>query len=242
MSISDQLPAVTHEMIVRAVPLLVPLYGERQLTPCPDNLAELIYTILSHRTTKADEQEAFRRMWAAFNTWEAIENAPLPDLIETLSLSRFPERKAPYIQNTLRAIRERTGGYSIDFLHSLSTEDALTWLLTLPGVGFKTATLVLLFCFHRPVLPVDTHVHRVSIRLGIIPAKMSQETAHVRLLAMFPPDAHLLYNFHKLFLKHGQQLCTFSSPRCSRCPLVAFCPYGQARMAGKTLTAPPPPG
>ncbi|MBC7871387.1 MAG: endonuclease III, partial [Chitinophagaceae bacterium] len=141
---------------------LVATYGERPLTPCPDNLRELVVTILSHRTNKADETEAFNRMWQRFSSWEGIRDAPLDGLIESLAPARFPERKAPYIQAALTRIFEERGEYSIEFVADLPTEEAMAWLMALPGVGIKTASLVMLFCFHRDVMPVDTHLHRVS--------------------------------------------------------------------------------
>ncbi|HEX2619659.1 MAG TPA: hypothetical protein VHL11_05920, partial [Phototrophicaceae bacterium] len=107
----------------------------------------------------------------------------------------------------------------------LPVEDGLAWLMDLPGVGIKTASLVLLFCFSKPVIPVDTHVHRVSGRLGLIGAKVSAESAHHLLLAMLPPDPHILFNFHVAMLRHGQRICTFNSPRCPRCPLNTICDY-----------------
>lgn len=200
-------------------------YGERVLEPCPGNLKELILTILSHRTNKRDETEAFNRMWSRFGSWEAIQNAPLDPLIEALNPSRFPERKAPYIQATLKAIYADRGNYDIDFLADTPTSEAMAWLLALPGVGVKTASLVMLFCFHRPVMPVDTHVHRVTMRVGIIPQKTSAEKAHDLLLKLLPEDAATLYNFHKLVLKHGQDICTFSYPRCPKCVLKDNCDY-----------------
>lgn len=207
---------------------LVATYGERPLSPCPDNLRELIVTILSHRTNKADETEAFNRMWQRFGSWEGIRDAPLDSLIEALSPAQFPERKAPYIQSALARIFEERGEYSIEFVADLPTDEAMTWLMSLPGVGIKTASLVMLFCFHRDVMPVDTHLHRVSGRLGIIAPKVTPEAAHTILRSLLGDDPYILYNFHKGMLKHGQQICTFSAPKCGRCPLASLCDYYQA--------------
>ncbi|MDX1993354.1 MAG: endonuclease III [bacterium] len=204
---------------------LVEAYGERQLKPCPDNLRELIFTILSHRTNKYDERRAFDQMWERFGSWEGIQNAPQDELIETLSPSRFPERKAPYIQAVLRRIKEERGEYNIDFLAEIPTDEAMQWLLSMPGVGVKTASLVMLFCFHRDVMPVDTHLHRVSGRLGLIRAKISAESAHVVLRDLVGEKPHRLYNFHVSMLKHGQQICTFNNPRCGKCVVNSVCDY-----------------
>lgn len=203
---------------------LQPLYGEFPLRPCPDTLKELIVTILSHRTTKANETRAFEQMWAAFPGWDAIQHAPLPELIQTLSPAKFNDKKAVYIQRTLAAIYADRGEYAIDFLKDVPLAEGLAWLQALPGVGIKTASLVMLFCFHQPSLPVDTHVHRVSTRVGIIPA-MSVEKAHARLLDLLPADPAVLFRFHMLLLRHGQRLCTFYDPDCEACPVRPVCLY-----------------
>ncbi|NDJ62427.1 MAG: endonuclease III, partial [Chloroflexi bacterium] len=96
-------------------------------------------------------------------------------------------------------------------------------------VGIKTASLVLLFCFSKPVMPVDTHVHRVSKRVGLMGPKVSAEAAHGMLLKLLPPDPSVLYNFHVGGLKHGQQLCKWSEPLCARCPLNDICDWYRAK-------------
>jgi endonuclease-3 len=105
----------------------------------------------------------------------------------------------------------------------MPTDEALDWLMSLPGVGIKTASLVLLFCFSKTIMPVDTHVHRVSGRIGLIGPKVSAETAHADLLLLLPPDPHVLFNFHVDMLKHGQQICIWGAPRCERCPMTDLC-------------------
>ena len=105
--------------------------------------------------------------------------------------------------------------------------------MALHGVGIKTASLVLLFCFAKPVLPVDTHVHRVSQRVGLIGPKVGAEAAHHQLLALFPPDPYVLFNFHIAALKHGQQLCVWGSPRCEPCPLKDLCDWYQKNRVSK---------
>ncbi|MBX3065284.1 MAG: endonuclease III [Anaerolineae bacterium] len=237
------LTAVAQQKIETTVPILVNYYGELDLKPCPDNLKELIYTILSHRTTKKNEQDAFKRMWEHWGgSWAAIQNAPVAEVVEDLSAVQFPERKAPYIQAVLKKIYDERGDYSIDFLSDIPTEQALEWLYTLPGVGIKTASLVLLFCFHRPLLPVDTHVHRVSTRIGILAPQTTPEVAHRDLLELIGDDPHRLYNFHFAFLRHGQRTCRFNSPRCEICPVKQYCDY-YASLKSKTkgATAPEAP-
>jgi endonuclease-3 len=205
--------------------VLIATYGERPLVPRRDPMHELISTMLSHRTTAASEKQAYETMWARFGSWEGIRDALTGQLTEAISAATFPEVKAPNIQKTLARILAERGEANLDFLRELPTDEALDWLLRLPGVGVKTATLVLLFCFGKPVLPVDTHVHRVSGRLGLIGPKVSAEAAHTLLLNLLPNEAYVLFNFHKAMLRHGQVLCTWSSPKCGACPLRGLCDY-----------------
>lgn len=201
------------------------LYGIQEVYGRADPMHELIGTILSHRTTHANEVTAYRTMRERFPTWEAVRNAPLPDLIDAIRTANYPEVKAPYIQKVLTVLIAERGEANIDFLRELSTEAAMTWLTNLPGVGPKTATLLLLFTFQKPVLPVDTHVHRVTQRIGIIGPKVSAEKAHKLLLAYLPTEAKTLFNFHKHFYWHGQRTCTWFDPKCDTCVLRDGCDF-----------------
>jgi endonuclease-3 len=200
-------------------------YGEQAIYARLDPMHELIATVLSHRTTHANEVAAYRRMRERFPTWEAVRDAPLPDLIETIRPSNYPEVKAPYIQKILTRILDERGEANLDFLHEYSTEQAMAWLTSLPGVGLKTATLLLLFNFQKPVLPVDTHVHRVTLRLGVLAPKTSADKAHALLLTMLPAEPRVLFNFHKHFYWHGQRVCVWGQPVCSQCVLRDLCDY-----------------
>ena len=201
------------------------VYGEQEPGNRRDSMRELISTMLSHRTTHADEEKAYRLMHERFGSWEGIRDAPLPELIDAISSSRFPEAKAVNIKKVVGRILEERGEANIEFLRNMSTEDAMEWLMSMPGVGLKTATLVLLFNFYKPVLPVDTHVHRVTQRLGILTEKTSAEKAHAILLDLLPKDAKVLLNFHKHFFWHGQKVCIWGTPRCYNCPLTDICDW-----------------
>lgn len=124
---------------------LLQTYGERPLKPRREPMHELVSTMLSHRTTQQNEAKAFQQMWDHYGSWEAIRDAPVDELAETIKLATFPEAKAPNIQKTLHQIIEEQGEPSIDFLQALPVEQGLSWLMSLPGVGIKTASLVLLF-------------------------------------------------------------------------------------------------
>lgn len=208
---------------------LLQTYDERPLKPRREPMHELISTMLSHRTTQQNEALAFEQMWQRFGSWQAIRDAPVGELVEAIAPATFPEAKAPNIQKALQQIIDERGEPSIDFLRDLPAEEGLRWLMALPGVGVKTASLVLLFCFSKPLLPVDTHVHRVSQRLGLIGPKVSPTAAHKLLLPLLPAEPHLLFNFHVTMLRHGQQRCVWGQPRCRRCPLQAQCDWYQAR-------------
>ncbi|MBC8112252.1 MAG: endonuclease III [Verrucomicrobia bacterium] len=210
--------------------LLNELYGEQEIFSRRDSMRELISTMLSHRTTHADEERAYSQMMERFETWEGVRDAPVEELAQTLSPARFPEPKAANIKKVLTKIIEERGEANIEFLRDLTAEEGMKWLMELPGVGLKTATLVLLFNFQKPVLPVDTHVHRVTQRLGLISEKTTAEKAHAILLDFLPKQAQVLFNFHKHFFWHGQKVCKWAKPYCEKCPLTDLCDYYQSRI------------
>ena len=203
-------------------------YGIREIYGRADPMHELITTILSHRTTHVNEEVAYRTMRERFLTWEAVRDAPVHDLTDAIRAATYPKVKVPYIQRVLTRIMEERGEANIDFLHDLPTEAALQWLTALPGVGPKTATLLLLFNFKKPLLPVDTHVYRVTQRVGLICPKVSANKAHDLLLSYLPQDATVLFNFHKHFYWHGQRVCTWYEPKCGECVLQTMCDYYQS--------------
>ncbi|WP_421825468.1 endonuclease III domain-containing protein [Larkinella sp.] len=212
--------------------LLNQQYGIQAIYGRLEPLHELIATVLSHRTTHANEVTAFRTMMEWFGSWEAIRDAPVEELTAAIQTANYPEVKAPYIKQILSRIIGERGEANIDFLRDMTTEEAMSWLNALPGVGPKTSTLLLLFNFQKPVLPVDTHVHRVTQRLGILGPKVSAEKAHAILLAYLPQDATVLFNFHKHFYWHGQRVCTWSYPKCPQCVLKTHCDYFQGNNKG----------
>lgn len=196
-------------------------YGEKKLYARRAPMHELISTILSQRTTHQDEEAAYQEL-LTLGDWDAITQAPTEAVAHAIRRSNYPESKAPRIQATLRAIREARGGYDLEFLAGMPVADAMKWLTDLPGVGVKTASLVLLFNFARPVFPVDTHVHRINTRVGTIP-RMGEQAAHKALLGLLPPDPPHLYELHVNLLKHGQKVCIWGRPKCPVCVLRERC-------------------
>lgn len=207
------------------------LYGRQTRYSTKNAMDQLIATILSQRTNYADEKKAFDTLLATYGDWKGVAAAPVDGIENCIQTSRWPEVKAPRIKQILNHVIREYGDTNMDFLADMPVEEAQNLLMELPGVGFKTATFVLLFTLRKPVLPVDTHVHRVSTRFGILPPKISQAKAHTALLERLPRDADELLNFHKLLFKHGQRVCTYTNPRCSKCTVSERCPYFQQRIA-----------
>jgi endonuclease-3 len=213
------------DLLQTILPRLERAYGRQTRFSSKTPIDQLIATILSQRTNYADELLAYNNLRDRYPTWEEVAAAPVEAIERLIRSSRFPEVKAPRIVEVLRRIIDEHGSANLDFLQGLSTEEALAYLMALPGVGFKTATFVLLFTLRKPVLPEDTHIHRVTTRTGILTPKTSLEKAHIQLLQLLPPDPAELLNFHKLFFHHGQKVCTFSFPRCRVCIVSDVCDY-----------------
>ncbi|CAO4178224.1 endonuclease III domain-containing protein [Methylorubrum aminovorans] len=202
-----------------------------------DPLSELISSLLSHRTRNADSGRAFKALWARWPDWAAVEEAEVAEIEATIRGVTWPELKAPRIKAVLSAVRERAGKLSLDFLETLSVDEARGWLEAIPGIGPKTSAAVLSFSTLRmPALPVDSHHHRVAQRTGLIGPKVDVGPSHAVLRAQLPDDwsAQALYDNHEVLMLHGQQVCFHRSPACGRCVLLDICPTGQARQAKAT--------
>ena len=199
-------------------------FGEQAFAPPRrvDPLDELILTVLSQHTSDSNAERAFADLRAAVPTWDAAVSIPAPALADIIRSGGLANQKAPRIQAILREIHAREGGYSLASLSDLSDARARAYLTSLPGVGPKTAAVVLSFALGRDALPVDTHVHRVTRRLGIIPAKASAERAD-RILHEIVPDG-LRTPIHVAFIRLGREICKAPTPRCRRCPLSDLCP------------------
>jgi endonuclease-3 len=209
---------------------LVDAYGEPTWRPSLPPVDELISTILSQNTNDTNRDTAFERLRDRFGSWEAVRDADASKVVEAIRPAGLANQKAPRIQQALREITDQAGKISLDFLQDMSVDEAKSWLTGLHGVGPKTAAIVLLFGMGRPAFPVDTHVHRVTQRLGLIPAGMSAEKAHDRLEEIVPPDQY--FAFHLNLIKHGREICVARNPHCERCFLQEWCDYYQNVKAG----------
>jgi endonuclease-3 len=197
-------------------------YGPPEPRRSDGPLAELVQTILSQNTSDVNTERAFASLWSRFGSWEAIAAAPTPAIAEAIRSGGLAEIKAPRIKGVLEAIRRDRGELSLDFLAGLPVAEARAYLTSLRGVGPKTAACVLLFALGMPALPVDTHVHRVSKRLGLIGPKVGAEAAHQLLELAIPPAE--MYDAHMLLIRHGRTICKALRPRCGACPLADVCP------------------
>jgi endonuclease-3 len=203
--------------------LLLQEYGHRQWKPHRDPLSELVRTILSQNTSDVNSNRAFARLQERFPSWEQVRDGDLEAIVEAIKPGGLARIKAPRIKSALRAITEERGQLDLEFLREMELDEAKAWLESLVGVGPKTAACVLLFSLGRPVLPVDTHVHRVSRRLGLIEPRTSAEKAHETLGSMLPPEA--VYDFHVNMVSHGRLVCHAQRPRCDVCVLAPHCDY-----------------
>lgn len=190
-----------------------------------DPLSMLVGIILSHRTKGSENAAAYRALLDTFGSWEGVRDAPVDAVEAAIAPVRWPEVKAPRIQAILRRVTAERGELNLNFLCDITTEEGAAWLGRLEGVGPKTIACVLLFSCRKPILPVDVHVHRVSMRLGLIGSRVTAEAAHPLLQALLPDDARTIYDFHKGVLRHGQYPCVYGKPQCQDCFLTDICEY-----------------
>jgi endonuclease-3 len=217
---------------------LLRVYGTPTWRPHHPPLDELVLTILSQHTSDVNSVRAFTTLRAAFPTWEAVRDAPVAAVAAAIQSGGLAQVKAPRIQAVLRRIWEERGSFDLDFLRTEPLDQARAWLTGLPGVGPKTAACVLLFSCGRPALPVDTHVHRVARRLGLVPDRVSAEGAQLLLEAMVPPDDY--YAFHLNLIRHGREVCKAPRPRCEVCVIRAWCAYYAATVRQAVAATPSP--
>ena len=190
---------------------------------------ELVSCILSQHTSDATSFPTFHALRKRVPEWAdvvALGPERLADIIRPAGLAN---QKAKSIIGVLKEIGKRNGAFDIEFLRNAPMEEGRSWLLSLPGVGPKTAAIVLCFAFGKPAIPVDTHVFRVSWRLGLIEKSIGEAKAHKALEAAVPPT--LAFRFHTALIQHGRQICKAPKPNCESCPLTRRCRYYQALRA-----------
>jgi endonuclease-3 len=181
----------------------------------------LIGTILSQHTSDLNSERAFRSLTAAYATWEAVRDAPVDELVQTIRSGGLAVVKAQRIQAVLRALTEDDGCVRLPDPRLTTRADATASLTLLPGVGRKTAACVLLFGSHVPAIPVDTHVHRVALRLGLVAPHTGPDATENALESALDPRDY--YAFHVNMIHLGREICKAPRPRCEMCPLRARC-------------------
>ena len=226
------------------------IYGPQVWRRRLDPTSELILTILTQNSADINAEKAFVSLRAAYPSrgvievhepgagwggeglppgappdWEAVEGAPIAELIDVIRPGGLAPTKAPRLQATLRRIREERGDHSLEFLGDMVPLAARDWLTTIPGIGKKTASVLLLFCFDQPLMPVDRHVERVAKRIGLLPAKASPDLAHDQFNAMLIAAPDRTYEAHVLLIHHGRAICQALRPKHELCPIRERCRF-----------------
>ncbi|MBI2166096.1 MAG: endonuclease III [Chloroflexi bacterium] len=207
---------------MRLFSLLEKAYGPLQWQPRLDPVSELVFTILSQHTSDLNAERCYRQLLTRFANWETVAQAQVAEIEGAIRSGGLARQKASRISNVLRLILDRRGSFDLSFLAGMPLSEAKAWLRQFPGVGPKTAAVVLAFSLGMPAMPVDTHVFRVSKRLGLLDLKTSVEAAHDLLESLIPPRR--VYPFHVYLITHGRRVCKAPRPRCDMCILASLCP------------------
>jgi endonuclease-3 len=201
-------------------------YGVRVNSNPANPIEELVVTVLSQNTNDVNRDKAYTELIKQFPTWEEVMAADEKDVVQAVRIAGLANQKGPRIQNILRQIKDERGELSLEFLREYDPDDASKWLTKFKGVGPKTAAIVLQFALEIPAFPVDTHVYRITGRLGLRPEKMRVEKAHKHLEGLFDPDTY--YAAHLNIITLGRQICNARKPKCDECPLQDICEYRKA--------------
>jgi endonuclease-3 len=202
---------------------LLAAYGEPGWRQHWSPMEELVLTFLSQNTSDVNSGRAFEALRARYPTWQAVLDVPTAELAETIRSGGLAQQKAPRIQSALRRILQELGEFNIDFLADLPTDEAMRWLTSFDGIGHKTASIVLLFCFGKAAFPVDTHVGRVTRRIGLAGAKETEEKIKATWESLVPAEWY--YPLHLNLIRHGRQVCRAQTPDCLACVLNDVCRY-----------------
>jgi len=212
--------------IERIAALLDEEYGRPQYDPKHGPLDELVLTILSQNTAAVNYTRAFAELRRRFGSWDEVRLAKPEEIEQAIRSGGLAAIKARRIKGLLEEVYSKQGALDLGFLSRMADEDALEYLLQFDGVGPKTAACVLMFSLGRPVFPVDTHVHRIAKRLGLIGPLTTAEAAQIVLQGMIPGG--LVYSLHVNLVRHGRKVCRAGNPLCEDCVVLELCPAGQA--------------
>ena len=227
VELATAIPADPSEHTRAVAAMLDMMYGNRPWRRHMAPVDELVATILSQHTSDINTERAFASLRGRFGAWELATDAPVEAIADAIRGGGLANQKAPRIKAVLAAIRLRFGSFDLSELGKLSVAEARRELTALHGVGPKTASCVLLFGLGMPALPVDTHVHRVTRRLGLIDDRLTADAAHEALESQLDGDRDRVYAFHMHLIHHGRTMCTARRPYCERCSLIGFCRYAR---------------
>jgi endonuclease-3 len=202
------------------------VYGVPECERGLDPLDVLIETILSQSTTNVNSERAFASLKRRFPTWEQARRARASSIEAAIKSGGLARQKSVRIKNLLNEIHNRLGSLDLSFLKTAPMQEAVSFLKSLKGVGPKTVACTLLFACDRPIFPIDTHIFRISRRLGLIPEKGSDDEAHRAMTEMLPQDRY--YEVHINMIRHGRRVCRPSNPSCEQCCLIDYCDYYKA--------------
>lgn len=198
-------------------------YGEKEPAFEDSPLEQLVRTILSQNTADTNRDVAYDALTEHYGSWDELADAPLEELQDVIRPAGLVTQKSRTIKRALERIEREQAAYDLSFLDEMETDEALDWLTDIKGIGPKTASIVLLFSFNKPLFPVDTHVHRVSRRLGLIDENVNRERAHDELAEIAPDEEY--FEFHVNLIEHGRAICQARRPRCEECFLTDECRY-----------------
>ena len=204
------------------IALMAAQYGELPRRPRRDPIDELVLGVLSQNTSDVNSDRAFAQLKRVFSGWQAILEAPAGQVEEAIRPGGLAPTKSLRINAMLAEILKRRGSFDLSLLREMPLDEAEAWLASLPGVGPKTAAVVLLFSLGRPAFPVDTHVHRVLRRLGLVASGASATQAQAMWEPRLAPED--VYPFHMYLIVHGRRTCVARRPRCPECSLWQRCP------------------
>lgn len=202
--------------------LLKKQYGNIEWREEMETLDELIFTVLTQNTSDLNAEKAFKNLKSTYNNWDEIVESTNEKLETIIRIGGLGKQKSIRIKKILKEIYLRTGGYDLTILKNMSFNEVKEWLISLPGVGPKTTAVVMSFALKLPAFPVDTHIHRISKRLGYIDQNTSAEKAHEIMENIIHPKDR--FDFHILLITHGRKICKANNPKCYICPLTSYCP------------------
>ncbi len=209
-----------------AYQLLRAAYGQPQWRQHLPPVDELVSTILSQSTSDSNRDRGYYALKERYPEWEDLLQAPVAEIVDTIRPAGLANQKGPRIKSALQFVVDERGELSLDFLAEMPVDEARAWLVQIKGVGLKTASIVMLFSFDEPAFPVDTHVHRITRRLGLIGPKVSADKAHHIIEGLGEPET--FYAMHLNMIQHGRQVCVARNPRCQQCMLHDVCDYYHA--------------